>query len=132
MEPRWKQFVDDLRAKHHESPYLERLQERVGPTFGHQSIELEIVQEMASALGRAEDKVNVALLKLEVVAKKLAEAESLRPRPPEWGEWIAEFNARREEALKAREELVIHREALGMYNNSMLPSLYPIPPKRTD
>jgi hypothetical protein len=40
-----------------------------------------------------------------------------------------EFNARRREALEARWELAIQREAVGLRRNEVVEGLYPIPPR---
>ena len=42
----------------------------------------------------------------------------------------ARFDALRTQALQARHELLIHREAVGIRRNDILETLYPIPPRR--
>jgi hypothetical protein len=42
----------------------------------------------------------------------------------------ARFDALRTQALQARQELLIHREAVGIRRNDILETLYPIPPRR--
>lgn len=39
------------------------------------------------------------------------------------------FDARRDDALRARWELVIQREAVGIRRNDIIERLYPIPPR---
>jgi hypothetical protein len=126
-EPSWKKLVDELRARGHESPYLDRLRERLPVGGAVADLQREILQEMASALGRAEDKVNVALLQLEVQGKALdamAPGDAARPRA------LARFDELREAALRALWELKVHREALGFRRHDKLAELYPVPPKR--
>ena len=53
--PGWKRLVDELISRNHASPYLDRLRERLAAHDTPASIEAELVQEMASALGRTED-----------------------------------------------------------------------------
>jgi hypothetical protein len=114
----WKRLVEDLAARGHESPYLERLRERLpGRSLESRGIEREILEEMAFSLGRAEDKVNVALLELDVMAKDATTTPEA-------------FNAKRREAVRALRDLLIQREALGFLRNESLAKLYPIPPAR--
>lgn len=125
--PSWKKLVDHLHATGHESPYLDRLRARIPVGGAVADVQREILQEMASALGRAEDKVNIALLELEVQGKAIDALDvhdEARPRA------IARFDALRERAMRALWELRVHREALGFRRNERLAELYPIPPKR--
>ena len=82
--------------------------------------------EMAQALGRTEDKLNYALLRLELAARAIDAAPDELVRYDR----VKEFNALRQEALDARRNLQIHREAIGIRRNRMLDDLYPIPPRR--
>lgn len=109
-----------------ESPYLDRLKKKIDVELATEELEKEIVQEMASALGRAGDKVDYALLRLDLVAKAIDEA----PNPAERRKKIARWNELREEAIEARYELRIHREAVGIRRNRVLEAMYPIPPRR--
>ena len=129
--PAWKKLVEDLQAKGHRSPYLDRLRERLPPGVGVggavADLQREILQEMASALGRAEDKVNLALLELDVQGKAI---DALTPSDEARPSAIAKFDRLREQAIRALWELRVHREALGFRRNERLAELYPIPPKR--
>lgn len=127
-EPAWKKLVEDLRAQGHESPYLDRLRERLPKGGSLEDLQREIVQEMASALGRSEDKVNVALLELELLGKAIDTLGTTAN--DERAKAIAAFNRKREDAVRAVWELRVHREALGFRRNEKLAELYPIPPKR--
>lgn len=124
--PPWKTLVRELSRSGFESPYLDRLKRKVDVELATEELEKEIVQEMASALGRAGDKVDYALLRLDLVARAIEEA----PTPQERREKIARWNELREEAIEARYELRIHREAVGIRQNRVLESMYPIPPRR--
>ena len=140
-EPPWKRLVDELSAQGHESPHLERLRERL-PKGDYRALELEIAQEMASALGRAGDKVDHALLKLEVIGRRLDQANDAAARVA----LVHEFNTQREVALHVLWELKVHREAtdskggsagvlsarrpIGLRQHHTLAQLYPVPPKR--
>ncbi|HEY8516727.1 MAG TPA: hypothetical protein VIS07_14560 [Candidatus Binatia bacterium] len=122
----WTRLVRELKDAGYESPYLDRLRARLDPAEAFVQLEKEIVREMASALGRTEDKLNYALLRLELARRAVDEATDERERAAR----IREFNALREEALQARHWLQIHREAIGIRRNKVLLEMYPIPPKR--
>lgn len=125
--PPWKRMVEELTARGYESPHLERLKQRLPMRDGYRSLQLEILQEMASSLGRASEKVDHALLKLELLGKQVDEAADpvLRAR------LVTEFNAQREVALKFLWELKVHREAIGLRQHHQLAQMYPVPPKRS-
>jgi len=124
-EPPWKNLVRHLDDSGYESPYLDRLRARLDAGGVRQSLETEIIREVAQALGRSEDKVNHALLELELAARAADEAPD-HDRPAR----IARFNQLREAALQARQYLRIHREAVGFRRHHDLDQLYPIPPRR--
>jgi len=121
-----KRLVTGLKERGYESVYLDRLQQRLDVEAAHEVLEQEIVAEMAAALGRSAAKVDLALLRLELVAKDIDTAadEDERTR------LVARFNALRAEALRARHELAIHREAVGFRRNHELDRLYPVPGPR--
>ena len=125
MERPWQTLVRELRDAGFESPYLDRLRARHDVAAAQEALEKEIVREMAQALGRAGEKVDVALLRLELAGRELAAARDDAER----ARLVAAFNARREDALTARHELRIHREAVGIRRNEMLDREYPIPPR---
>lgn len=124
-QPPWKALVAELKDRGHESPYLDRLRARMDVEQAQSSLEREIIQEIAAALGRTEEKLNYALLRLELAAHELNAASDA-----ERAAAGAHFDLMREEALRARHELLIHREAVGIRRNDLLETLYPIPPRR--
>lgn len=126
--PAWKRLVLELTDQGFESPYLDRLRSRLNVEQSHRELEKEILQEMAAALGRAEDKLNLALLRLQVLERGLPSARAAGGG--EAGEAVAAYNAQREIACRCLWELTIHREALGFRRNEILQQLYPIPPRR--
>ncbi|HVY44658.1 MAG TPA: hypothetical protein VHB21_02220 [Minicystis sp.] len=129
QDPPWKRMVDELRQRNFQSPYLERLRERLGdrlPPGAATDLAVEVLQEMASSLRRAEDKVNVALLELDVLGRRIDE---LAPGDPRAAALVVEFNAKRATAERALWELRVHREAVG-FRREDLARFYPIPPKR--
>jgi hypothetical protein len=88
----------------------------------HAILEKEIVQEMAYALGQSAAKVDHALLELELIEGALRTETD----PPKRESLAAAYQAKREEALRLRRDLLIHREALGIRRNDCLEKLYPI------
>lgn len=121
----WRTLVRQLTDAGHESPYLDRLRQRLDVAQARTALEVEIVQEMAAALGRAEDQLLVALLQLEVAGRALAEERDASQRRAR----ADAFDRAREEALRRRWELVIQREAVGIRRNDIVERLYPIPPR---
>ena len=121
-----KRLVAGLKERGYESVYLDRLQQRLDVEAAHEVLEQEIVAEMAAALGRSAAKVDLALLQLELAAQAIDAASDADERAG----LVARFNALRAEALRARHELAIHREAVGFRRNHELERLYPIPSPR--
>jgi len=132
-EPAWKKLVEQLKQGGYKSPYLDRLKARIpAAALPVNELAAEILREMASALRRSEDKVNAALLALEVEGKKI-DALTASGRPEDREEIamrVIMFNRYRAEAEQALWELRVHREALGFRRNDDLSEHYPIPPKR--
>ncbi|MGE0320772.1 MAG: hypothetical protein AB7K71_00170 [Polyangiaceae bacterium] len=125
MEDRARDLVKRLSAEGFQSPYLERLRAKTADARRNAElgkIQREIVEEMAASLGRAEDRINRALLELDVLTERMrnAEGESLALL-------IDDFNRMREYAKLRVRDLRIQREALGFRNNALLAELYPIP-----
>ena len=132
-EPAWKRLVESLNDRGFESRYLDRLMDRLGTVTmkmavgrGYHTLEREIIEEMAYALRRAEDKVNLALLRVDLALDEITNNGD----PSRLGEFEDAFETRRQEAMRARWEFSVHREALGMVRHDILYELYPIPPRR--
>ena len=123
-EPPWKRLVDELKDQGYESIYLDRLRATLDVSQQHAILEKEIVQEMAYALGRSATKVNLALLELELIERELQSTLPAERR----AELTRAYGQRREDALRLRRDLLIHREALGIRRNDVLERMYPIPP----
>ena len=122
-DPLWKDLVERLKESGFRSKYRDHLFERAR-VKGY--LEAELLSEMASSLRRSEDKVNLALLELELAEQKIDEA----PTPAQRRQRIREYNQRRDHAYKMRWEFLIHREALGMRRHDKIEALYPVPPPR--
>ena len=122
-DPPWKRLVEELKDQGYESVYLDRLRASLDVAQQHAILEKEIVQEMAYALGKSAAKVNHALLELELLQERLR----ADPTPEERDALLEAFADKREEAVRLRRDLLIHREALGIRRNQVLEQLYPIP-----
>jgi hypothetical protein len=125
-QPAWKTLVTELKDQGYRSPYLDRLRQRLDVEQAHATLEREIVQEIAAALGRTAAKLDYALLRLELSARELDAAVTDEERAIR----AEVVEARRTDALRARHELLIHREAVGIRRNEILEQVYPIPPSR--
>lgn len=132
-EPAWKKLVLELRSSDYKSPYLDRLRARFSAS-SHGDLAREVLQEMASALGRAEAKVEASIVRLDLGARSIDAMLASEVHDEAWrtevNERIGAFNREREVALQARWELLVHREALGFRRNDELPTDYPIPAPR--
>jgi hypothetical protein len=105
-------------------PRLDRLKDRIAETIdklrgGHEAalakFQQEVLGEMAGSLGRAEERLLVAYLELDLLAKSPG---------------AAEFNAKRKQVLQLRWEYIVTREAVGHRRHTDVDALYPIPPAR--
>lgn len=119
-----RRLVNKLISAGYESPYLDRLRRCVGAQATQDALEAEIAQEIAGALGRAGAKVDLLLLKLQLARDAHDEADG-----SERSRLADEYAALRQQALTARWELQVHREAVGMRgSHRSLDETYPIPP----
>ena len=130
MDDKIRRLVGELNQQGVKSEYLDRLTERVTALGSAEltmaALEVELRQEVSQSLGRAEDRINHALLALELAGRKADAA----PPGPARDALVAEFNALRTEAMRRREYLLIQREALGFRGNEALEKLYPVPRAR--
>lgn len=128
-EPAWKKLAEELRARGIESPNAKQLESRFRAITGGGGLEAELISEMALSLRRAEDKILSTLLELEVLDKKIDEANATN-RPADQSRLTALFNRRRDDVRGYVRDLAIQREAIGFRNNEALAKLYPIPPAK--
>jgi hypothetical protein len=127
--PSVKRLAAELVAQGIESKYMERVLARVAPDEQVETLQAEIAREIAQALGRSEDRVNVALAELELHRARYERAVRENAPAPERQGYAQAFNAQRIVAQAKLRDLLIHREAIGFRRNQMLNELYPIPPK---
>jgi predicted DNA binding CopG/RHH family protein len=129
---RLKRLADELRAQGVESEYLARVEARITREQRLEDVQAEIAQEIASALGRTDMRVNLALAELELCRVRFERASMITgtagPAPLAERRRLAEaFNAQRQVAQARLRDLLIHREAIGFRRNQVLNELYPIP-----
>lgn len=128
---RWWVMAGDVRepqtATRHDPAHLDVVRARVDPSVAQEELEREIVREIAAALGRSAEKVERALSRLETGRRAVDAARDDEER----ARATAAFEALRAAAVRARHDLLIHREAVGIRRNDALETLYPIPPSLT-
>ena len=125
----WKKLAAELVEHGVESRYIDRVSARVTREQQLETLEAEIAQEMAGALGRSEDRLNLALAELELCEARYRRACSTHAPRAERSALAAAFNAQRTVAEGRLRELLIQREAVGFRRNQILYELYPIPPR---
>ena len=133
MTDHLQRLVAELSERGFRSPYLDRLKARAARAErrgGLAAVQQEILGEMAAALGRAEDRVNAALLRLQVLEAELDRLVARGATLEQQREAARAFNEQRSEAEHKLWELSIHREALGLRRHDVLKEHYPLPPPR--
>jgi hypothetical protein len=125
----WTKLASELLEHGIESEYLARVSARVTPEQRLELLEVEIGQEIAGALGRTEDKLNLALAELELQRARYDRAVRAGSNEAERAAFAEAFNAQRNAARARLRDLQIHREAVGFRRNQILNELYPIPAK---
>jgi hypothetical protein len=126
---RVKQLAEELHAHGVRSEYLARVDARLTREQRLEDLETEIAQEVASALGRTDMRVNMALAELELCRARYERATEARAPLVERRALAEAFNAQRLQAQARLRDLLIHREAIGFRRNALLNELYPIPAK---
>jgi hypothetical protein len=129
VQPVYKKLAAELSEHGIESRYLARVTARVTPEQQLETLEAEIAQEMASALGRSEDRLNLALAELELCMARYQRAIAERAPTARLRELVDGYNAQRTQVQGRLRELVIHREAVGFRRNQLVHDMYPVPPK---
>jgi DNA repair exonuclease SbcCD ATPase subunit len=121
-KPRWKAVAATLKASKAQNEYADSLA-AVDPRT---SIQQELLEEMSESLNRSAQKIREALIELDELDEQLDGERNLQKRK----ELVDAFNEKRREALEARRNYTIQREAIGFHRNSDIEKYYPIPPKR--
>ncbi len=89
-------------------------------------INAEIRQETSSALGRIGRKLEAAL----EASRRLGEQLDVLGPGPERAAVFARYELARQESETFRYYLEVQREAMGMRDQRLVHSLYPLPPRR--
>ncbi len=123
-KPTWKSFAENIRQSG-AAARDERLPP--GAAGGLAAVQKEVIDEMANGLRRSARKIERALLDLDDLDDAIRAASDRERRL----ELVDQFNERRADALEARRNYLIQREAIGFFRNDCVVEQYPIPPKRT-
>jgi hypothetical protein len=121
----WRKLATSLQDGSAEGRYADEVRARITPEGHLAEVEREIVAEMANALGRSQDKVRTAIARVEEAGRAVDAA----PDEAERRVRVERFNELRTLALRARRDLLIHRECIGFRRNDHLETEYPIPPR---
>ena len=113
-EPFWKALVDRLKDEERET-HLDPIRREVEWRNPRATVERELLEEIAGALGRSERRVHDAIAKVHALLESDDDAA---------------FEAARRDALRAKRDLSIHREALRFPRDPDFDRRYPIPPAR--
>jgi hypothetical protein len=92
-----------------------------------QQIEGEIAAEKAAALGRAGERLEIALAETAALAARLDIARN----PVVRQQLAVEYEHARTRAASARLMLIIQREALGLRHHRVVDQQFPEPPRRS-
>lgn len=122
----FKRLASELKAHGVESQYLARVEKFLTPEEQLETLQVEIMREVANALGRSEMRVNFALAELELHRARYDRAVA---QGSPTAALIDAYNAQRKVVQARVRDLQIQREALGFRRNQILNELYPVPAK---
>eukprot|EP00600_Ochromonadales_sp_CCMP1393_P005893 CAMPEP_0174963256 /NCGR_PEP_ID=MMETSP0004_2-20121128/5230_1 /TAXON_ID=420556 /ORGANISM="Ochromonas sp., Strain CCMP1393" /LENGTH=108 /DNA_ID=CAMNT_0016211863 /DNA_START=296 /DNA_END=619 /DNA_ORIENTATION=+ len=98
-----------------DSVYLNRLRAVHDPEQHIESLEDELREEMAQALGRTGSKCDYLFYLMEKEGQKCEEVlMNCASVEQEKQQAVHAYNLAREEAIQARAELIIHRQSVGL------------------
>jgi hypothetical protein len=125
----FKRLASELIAYGVQSEYLARVEARISREQQLETLQAELTQEIAGALGRTDMRVNLAFAELQLCRARYDRAQSEGVEQAVVRELAREFNAQRKLAQARVRDLQIQREAIGFRRNQILNELYPLPPK---
>ena len=125
----FKRLASELIAHGVQSEYLARVEARISREQKLETLQIELTQEIAGALGKTDTRVNLAFAELELCKARYDKAASEGAEPAVLSELARAFNAQRKVAQARLRELQIQREAIGFRRNQVLYELYPVPAK---
>jgi hypothetical protein len=92
---------------------------------GLERLDREIAAEKAAALGRAGERLELALGEVAVLAEAVRRAQDATSR----ARLLRDYTAARGRAQRARTALLIQREALGLRHHAVVDQHFPEPPR---
>jgi hypothetical protein len=125
----FKRLASDLIAHGVQSEYIARVEARISREQQLESLQAELTQEIAGALGRTDMRVNLAFAELQLCRARYDKAAEEGAQRAKLSELAQAFNAQRKVAQARLRELQIQREAIGFRRNQILNELYPLPPR---
>lgn len=125
----FKRLASELLAHGVDSEYIARVEARVSREQQLETLQAELTQEIAGALGRTDTRVNLAFAELQLCRARFDRARSQGATSETLRELAHAYNAQRKEAQARLRDLQIQREAIGFRRNQILNELYPMPPK---
>ncbi|MBN1612723.1 MAG: hypothetical protein JW940_39235 [Polyangiaceae bacterium] len=143
MQTPFSEFVRTVEALDPRHPRVRRWTQspELGPRPGGlAALRAELMAEAAAALGRAEQRVLAELERLRSMGESIdqletqaaAASDGIDPsRHEALAHGVDAFNRQRRVAQRRLWELMVQREALGLYRNDILAELYPIPARRS-
>jgi hypothetical protein len=129
LRTRVQRLASELISHGIDSEYLARVEARLSREERLETLQTEIAQEIAGALGRADTRVNLALAELQLCKARYDRAAQVGAPYAQRAELARAFNEQRTVAQARVRELLIHREAVGFRRNQILNEIYPIAPK---
>jgi hypothetical protein len=125
----FKRLASELIAHGVQSEYLARVEARISREQQLETLQIELTQEIAGALGRTDTRVNLAFAELQLCRARYDKANREGASREALSELAQAFNAQRKVAQARLRELQIQREAIGFRRNQILNELYPVPPR---
>lgn len=109
----------------HKNPYLDAIRETHDPAWHIKTLEEELAQTIGQALGRQGEKIMTALASMNAEYQTYCSTS-----PPTDVECAKRYNEHRKQAIDARWELMVHRQAAGFIigNHEYVMKTFPIPP----
>lgn len=125
----WERGAEKVKNTDLTNPYLEAIRKTHDPIQHIKTIEDELKSTIGRALGKQGQKI---LRAVHAMQEQLKLLEEKRHDPDEQLQSIVDrYNQYREEAMTARWELTVHRQAAGFIigNHQYVTDAYPIPNK---
>ncbi|KAL7571200.1 hypothetical protein ACA910_008861 [Epithemia clementina (nom. ined.)] len=127
----WERKAAQVKKTDVTNPYLELIRETHDPSMQIKTLEEELKGTIGKALGKQGQKVLYALQRLQAALREyenLLQQHNNVPNHPAVVQSAQQYNQLRQEAIKARWELMVHRQAVGLIvnNHKYVAQHYPI------